>query len=218
MKKFLLIFVIATLVCASSAAADLQIGVMQNVINTSFLFDMETKYFGFETALGMPLVPVVVSGVEAIFKGNQSEPAPESGLIARGEGDDASEEPKKSSGFSIPAGAMANVYWRIGIGKKFSVRLGVQADLIGIFGADYVWLSTMIGPSLGFNFKFTDTFSMNFTSAIPFAVFSEEVAKYTVFLYSSDQENVVGNIFMAIFGSIGTIGCQLARLSCKWSI
>lgn len=219
MKKLIVILALTAIVCVSAFAADIQIGVAQNVLNTSFLLDVEGSHFGFETSLGLPVVPLAISGIEAIF---QKDSAPEdsstdSGFVARGEGDEEGEGEKKS-GFIVPAGAMANVYWRIGMGKKFSMRLGIQGDIVGLFGPDYIWTMAFVGPSLGFNFKFNDSFAMNFTSAVPFAVFLPDAADKYVSFYYSNEENVVGAIVLAIYGGIGAIGCQLARLSFKWSI
>ena len=213
MKRILVLLIAAFVICAGLSAADLQIGVMQNVINTSFLFDAEMEHFGIETAVGLPVVPLAFSGIEALFKGNTDS---ESSAIARGEGD---EEETKDTGFTVPAGAMANIYFKVVRGNKFSLRLGIQGDIIGLYGPDFIWTTGFMGPSLGFNFKFNDNFAMNFTSAVPFAMFiPESVSRYTYFFYSSDDENVVGNIFLAIYGSIGAIGCQLARLSFKWTV
>ena len=213
MKRILVLLIAAFVICAGLSAADLQIGVMQNVINTSFLFDAEMEHFGIETAVGLPVVPLAFSGIEALFKGNSDS---ESSAIARGEGD---EEETKDTGFTVPAGVMANIYFKVVRGNKFSLRLGIQGDIIGLYGPDFIWTTGFMGPSLGFNFKFNDNFAMNFTSAVPFAMFiPESVSRYTYFFYSSDDENVVGNIFLAIYGSIGAIGCQLARLSFKWTV
>ncbi|MBO4394085.1 MAG: hypothetical protein J5800_07050 [Spirochaetales bacterium] len=215
MKKAIVLLIAALVICAGISAADIQIGVMQNLINTSFLFDTEMDHFGVETAVGLPVVPLTISGIEALFKGNGDDSS-ESSAIARGEGD---EEESDDMGFVVPAGAMANIYFKVYRGSKFSFRLGLQGDIIGLFGPDYIWTMAFTGPSLGFNFKFNDSFAMNFTSAIPFAMFlPESIAKYTYFYYTSSDENVLGNIFLAIYGSIGAIGCQLARLSFKWTV
>ena len=214
MKKMIVLLITALVICAGISAADIQIGVMQNVINTSFLLDAEMNRFGVETAVGLPVLPLAYSGLEALFNGN-SDDNTESSAIARGEGD---EEESKSSGFSFPAGFMANVYLKFGKGK-FSFRLGLQGDVIGLYGPDFVWTAGFLGVASGFNYKFNDSFAMNFTSALPFAVFlPESVAKYTYFIYSSDTENALGNIFLAIYGSVGAVGCQLARLSFKWTV
>ena len=214
MKKIIVLMVLALVVLAGAFSADIQIGVMQNLINTSFLFDAEMDRFGFEAAVGAPVVPLAISGIEALFKG-KDDGNTESGVVARGEGDE--EEPKKT-GFTVPAGVMANIYFKVVRGSKFSLRLGLQGDVIGLYGPDFIWTTGFVGPSLGFNFKFNDSFAMNFTSAVPFAVFLPEVAsKYTYFFYSSD-DNAVGNIFLAIYGSAGAVGCQLARLSFKWTV
>ena len=212
MKKIVVLLITALVICAGISAADIQIGVMQNLINTSILLDAEMNHFGFETAVGLPVVPLTISGIEALFKGNGDDSS-ESSAIARGEGD---EEESKDSGFVVPAGAMANVYLKVINGEKFSLRLGLQGDIIGLFGPDFVWTMAFTGPSLGFNYKFNDSFAMNFTSAVPFAMFlPESISKYTYYYYTSDTDNVVGSIFLAIYGSIGAVGCQLARLSFK---
>lgn len=215
MKKIVVLLIAAFVICASLSAADIQIGVMQNLINTSILLDAEMDHFGFETSVGLPVVPLTISGIEALFKGNGDDSS-ESSAIARGEGD---EEESKDSGFVVPAGAMANVYFKVINGEKFSLRLGLQGDIIGLFGPDFVWTMAFTGPSLGFNYKFNDSFAMNFTSAVPFAMFlPESISKYTYYYYTSDTDNVVGSIFLAIYGSIGAVGCQLARLSFKWTV
>lgn len=215
MKKIVVLLITALVICAGISASDIQIGVMQNLINTSILLDAEMNHFGFETAVGLPVVPLTISGIEALFKGNGDDSS-ESSAIARGEGD---EEESKDSGFVVPAGAMANVYFKVINGEKFSLRLGLQGDIIGLFGPDFVWTMAFTGPSLGFNYKFNDSFAMNFTSAVPFAMFlPESISKYTYYYYTSDTDNVVGSIFLAIYGSIGAVGCQLARLSFKWSV
>ena len=215
MKKIVVLLITALVICAGISASDIQIGVMQNLINTSILLDAEMNHFGFETAVGLPVVPLTISGIEALFKGNGDDSS-ESSAIARGEGD---EEESKDSGFVVPAGAMANVYFKVINGEKFSLRLGLQGDVIGLYGPDFIWTMGFTGPSLGFNYKFNDSFAMNFTSAVPFAMFlPESISKYTYFFYTSDTDNVVGSIFLAIYGSIGAVGCQLARLSFKWSV
>ena len=215
MKKIVVLLITALVICAGISAADIQIGVMQNLINTSVLLDAEMNHFGFETAVGLPVVPLTISGIEALFKGNGDDSS-ESSAIARGEGD---EEESKDSGFVVPAGAMANVYFKVINGEKFSLRLGLQGDVIGLYGPDFIWTMGFTGPSLGFNYKFNDSFAMNFTSAVPFAMFlPESISKYTYFFYTSDTDNVVGSIFLAIYGSIGAVGCQLARLSFKWTV
>ena len=216
MKKTVVLLITALVICAGAFAADLQIGVMQNAINTSFLFDAEFNHFGVETSVGLPVVPLAISGIEALFKGN-GDGNSESSAMARGEGDEEGEP--RSAGFTVPAGFMANVYFKAIKGEKFSLRLGIQGDVIGLYGTDYVWTAGFVGPSLGINFKFNDSFAMNFTSAFPFAIYiPESASKYTYFIYASDDENVIGNIFLAIYGSIGAVGCQLARLSFKWTV
>ena len=119
MKKIVVLLITALVICAGISASDIQIGVMQNLINTSILLDAEMDHFGFETSVGLPVVPLTISGIEALFKGNGDEDS-ESSAIARGEGD---EEESDNMGFVVPAGAMANIYFKVYSGSKFSKGL-----------------------------------------------------------------------------------------------
>ena len=221
MKRFIIILAIAAIACTSLFAADIQLGVMQNLVNTSFLVDAEFERFGAETSVGIPVVTAAISGIEALFKGNSDS----SEAIARDTSSEETEESSKSGGFSILGGAMANVYWKAIAGEKFSLRLGIQGDMLGLFGTEGSRVFLTYGPSIGFNYKFNDRFSMNFTSAIPAALilspFGEDVSKYGAFIFSNvtpEGEEAIGEIFLALFGAIGGIGDQLARLSFKWSV
>ncbi|MBR2282740.1 MAG: hypothetical protein IJ863_08980 [Spirochaetales bacterium] len=220
MKRFIIILAIAAIACTSAFAADIQLGVMQNLVNTSFLVDAEFDRFGVEGSVGMPVVTAAISGIEALIKGGSDS----QDAISR---DSSSEDPEesKSGGFSILGGAMANVYWKAYAGQKFSLRLGLQADMLGLFGTEGSRVFITYGPSIGFNYKFNERFSMNFTSAIPAALllspFGEDVSKYGAFIYSDvsvEGEQAIGEIFLALFGTIGGVGDQLARLSFKWSV
>lgn len=221
MKRFIIILAIAAIACTSLFAADIQLGVMQNLVNTSFLVDAEFERFGAETSVGIPVVTAAISGIEALFKGNSDS----SEAIARDTSSEETEESSKSGGFSILGGAMANVYWKAIAGEKFSLRLGIQGDMLGLFGTEGSRVFLTYGPSIGFNYKFNDRFSMNFTSAVPAALilspFGEDVSKYGAFIFSNvtpEGEEAIGEIFLALFGAIGGIGDQLARLSFKWSV
>ena len=221
MKRFIIILAIAAIACTSLFAADIQLGVVQNLVNTSFLVDAEFERFGAETSVGIPVVTAAISGIEAMFKGNSDS----SEAIARDTSSEETEESSKSGGFSILGGAMANVYWKAYAGQKFSLRIGLQADMLGLFGTEGSRVFLTYGPSIGFNYKFNDRFSMNFTSAIPAALilspFGEDVSKYGAFIFSNvtpEGEEAIGEIFLALFGAIGGIGDQLARLSFKWSV
>lgn len=121
---------------------------------------------------------------------------------------------------------MANVYWKAYAGQKFSLRIGLQTDMLGLFGTEGSRVFLTYGPSIGFNYKLNDRFSMNLTSAVPAALilspFGEDVSKYGAFIFSNvtpEGEEAIGEVFLALFGAIiGGIGDQLARLSFKWSV
>ena len=153
MKRFIIILAIAAIACTSAFAADIQLGVMQNLVNTSFLVDAEFDRFGVEGSVGMPVVTAAISGIEALIKGGSDS----QDAISRDSSSEGSEE-SKSGGFSILGGAMANVYWKAYAGQKFSLRLGLQADMLGLFGTEGSRVFLTYGPSIGFNYKFQKVF------------------------------------------------------------
>ncbi len=211
MKRFIVILVIVAIVCTSAFAADVRMGVMQNLVNTSLVVDAEFDKFGVEGAVGLPVVYFVVGGVGAI--------------INNASGESSSSSSSGSGGFSMLGGVMANVYWKAYDGEKFDFRLGLQGDALGLVGTEGSRIFFTYGPSLGFDFKFNDKFSMNFTSAIPAAFFlqpfGDEVSKYGAYYYNdvnTEGWGVLGEVVLAIFGGIGGVGDQLARLSFKWSV
>ena len=223
MKKFVIIMLIAVVASSAIFAADIQVGVMQNLVNTSVLLDAEFEHFGVETAVGFPFVWYAGSVIDALaHSGSDSQTG--SGAVARGE----SEETEESGGssFALVTGAMANVYWKVFTGNRFGFRLGIQTDAIGLFASDATRIMGSFGASFGFNFKFTDTFSMNFTATPPFgwllSPLGEAVTQYTVFYYNNaNADNLgeaLGEVFLAILQAIGVYGNQLARLSFKWSV
>ena len=219
MKKFVIIMLIAVVAVTSVFAADLQIGVMQNLVNTSVIMDTEFEHFGVETAVGFPLIWYAGSAIGAL--GNSGKDNTDSSAVARG--DSSESESESNSSFAIPLGGTVNIYWKVINGKKFSLRLGIQADVVGLFGPQYVWATGHYGPSLGFNYKFTDSFSMNLTGAVPLALITGnfgdgQASNYTYFFYTSDPDDVASNIIFGIFGTIGAVCNQFARLSLKWEI
>ncbi len=54
MKRVVIVAMIAFIACAAVSAGDMQIGVAQNLLNTSFLFDAEFEYAGVEASVGLP--------------------------------------------------------------------------------------------------------------------------------------------------------------------
>jgi len=219
MKRFIVILIIAAMACTTAfAASDIQLGFMQNLVNTSFLVDAEFDRFGVEGSVGIPVVYTVIGGIGALVNSVSSDSGESS---ESGESSDSS----SSGGFAVLGGAMANVYWKAVAGEKFSLRLGLQGDMIGLIGTEGSRIFFTYGPSIGFNYKFNENFGMNFTSAIPAALFlapfGEDVVKYGAYYYDDvDVEGwgVLGEVVLAIFGIVGGVGDELARLSFKWSI
>ncbi len=203
MKRVMILAMIAVIACAALYAADLQMGVALNASNTSFLFDAEFEHAGVETSVGLPVLSGAVAAINACVNENESS---EDG----------------SSGFAAPLGVMANVYLKPIRGERLSMRLGLQADVLGIFGPDYVWVTGYSGLSLGLNFKFNDRFSMNLTGCVPLVIMlnpvSEDVAGYTMVFYASGSGNAMSDALMDVYGGLATIASHVARVSCKWSI
>ncbi len=218
MKRLTVILVMVALVCTTAFAADIQLGVMQNLVNTSFLVDVESDKFGFESAVGLPIVTGMVGGIKALIDKASEEP---------GEPTEPTEPTQSSgpSGFNIIAGAMANTYWKAFESNKVSLRLGLQVDALGLVGTDGSRVFVSYGPSVGFNYRFNEDFGMNFTSTIPASLllspFGDEVSKYGAYYYNDvDTEgwDALGEVFLALLGVMGGVGDQLARLSFKWTV
>ncbi len=206
MKRVMILAMIAIIASAAVSAGDMQIGVAQNLLNTSFLFDAEFEYGGVEASVGLPVVPGAITAINAFVNNSEAEET----------------EEESPSSFAAPLGAMANVYFKVMRGEKFSMRLGLQADVLGIFGPDFVWVSGYSGVSLGVNFRFNERFSMNFTGCVPLVILlnpiSEDVAEYSMVFYTSGTGSTIGDVLLGIYGGLGTIASHMARISCKWSI
>ncbi len=204
--KRVIVVLLLILVCSVAFTADMKIGVLQNVLNTSFLLDTEFKHFGVEAAVGLP----VVFGVADILQ------------LDNGEGNEDSSSEAEASTFAVPAGIMVNAYAKVIDKEKFSLRLGLQADLVGLFSYNYLWCMCFTGASVGLDFRFTDSFGMNLTSAMPLAMLFSPIdvlAEKTFFSYISDEDtHPWGADFMAFAGSLGSLMNQLVRLSFKWKI
>jgi len=205
MKKIIIILIIAVVACASVFAADIQLGVMQNLLTTNLLVDAEFDNFGVEGALGSNPIVLVGNGIEAVTS------------LSTGAED--------TSYLNI-FGGMANAYWKAYKGNKFSLRLGVQTDVIGFFAGNGTKVFGTYGPSMGFNFKFSEKFGMNFTGTVPAAailsLFGEDAAQYGIYyLYDVDIDSVeegVGEFFLTLFEVVGAAADEIARISFKWSI
>ena len=116
---------------------------------------------------------------------------------------------------------MANVYYKVYSGDVFGFRLGLQADVLGLFDSNATRIIGMYGISNGFDFKFTDSFSMNFTATVPFALllypFGDAVTQYTAFYYNDAKADnfggALGEVFLAILQVI-----KAKSLSSIWRI
>lgn len=201
MKKLTVVLIIIAVACASVFAGNLSIGVSQNYMHTNVIADFEGDHFGVEGAAGIPLVSGVVGLVNSISKGED---------ISFGD----------ALGLLLLPDATVNGYWKAVDGKVFGLRLGIQGDLVTMINHEDKYFSTvgLLGLSLGLNFKFGERFSANLTGTLPFAIplnwISEDIAKYSIFYYSSNPEKSGWDILMILPLAIN----QFARLSFKWSI
>lgn len=211
MKKFVIIMLIAVVAVTSVFAADFSIGIMQNVVNINILLDTEFDQFGIEGALGTPALWYAIAGIDALTKGSA---------------DSGSESESSNSGFAIISGAMANVYYKVYTGERFGFRFGMQVDVLGLFDSESTRIMGSYGPSFGFNFKFSNNTSLNFTTAIPafFLLYciNKDLAQYGAFYYNNSNVDsfgeALGEVFLAILQVGGTAFNQVARLSFKWEI
>ncbi len=223
MKKLIVLMILIAVACTSVFAADVQLGVMQNLVNTSFLVDTEFDHFGFEAAVGVPVVYMVAGGVGAIV-----DAASDKAEATATESESESESESKNTGnWSIVTGAMLNLYWKAYEGEKFSFRLGIQGDALGFFGNKGYNFFFTYGPSLGFNYKFNDRFAMNFTGTVPAALIlspfgndlSSNYGSYVATnIKAEDAVEAFGMGVLALFQGIGLFGSEVARVSFKWSV
>ena len=206
MKRVMILAMIVIISSAAVSAGDVQVGVMQNLLNTGLLFDAESKYAGVEASLGFPVVSGAVTAIEACVNNSDAEET--------GEG--------RSSSFAAPLGVMANVYFKVIRAERFNMRLGLQADVLGIFGPDFIWVTGYSGVSLGADFRLNARFSMNFTTCVPLVVIlnpiSEDVGEHTMVFYTSGKGSTMGDVLLGIYGGPKAVAGHMARISFKWSI
>lgn len=203
MKKVIIFVLIALLAGASVFAMDFHLGVMQNFMDTSVIADMEFNHFGVEGSLGVPLIWGTGALIEAISEGEEVDPGEGASMI-------------------LMPGAMVNGYWKAIDGKHFGLRLGIQADVIGLFTENLRSVIGLWGTSIGFNFKFNDKFSMNLTgtipAALPLSLISEDAASLGFVGYVEGGEDI-GDFFAVLFGQLlPGVMSEFARLSFKWKI
>lgn len=204
MKKAIVLILVLAVACTSVFAADISLGVMQNFLDTSFIADFEFDHFGVEGSVGIPLIWGTASLVDAITKGED---------IGIGEGLE----------MVLLPGVMVNGYWKAFDGQVMDLRLGIQADVIGLFTNNLTSVIGLWGTSVGLDFKFNDRFSANLTGTLPAAswlqFFGEDAAKFGGFAYVSGGNNDIGDVFVIIFGQLlpGAMS-EIARISLKWKV
>ena len=203
MKKVIIFVLIALVAGASVFAMDFHLGVMQNFLDTSVIADLEFNHFGVEGSLGTPIILGVSSLIDAVSSGEDVEAGDGISML-------------------LMPGVMVNGYWKVIDAKHFGLRLGLQADVIGLFTDNLRSVIGLWGPSVGFNFKFNDKFSMNLTgtipAALPLSLISEDAANFGAFGYVEGGEDL-GDFFAVFFGQLlpGVLS-EFARLSFKWKI
>lgn len=207
MKKALIFFIIAVFAGSSVFAMDLSLGVMQNFLNTSIIADLEFNHFGFEESFGFPLIWGGASLINAISDGKDVD----IGDIGA---------------MSLLPGFMVNGYWKAINTKHFSLRLGLQADVIGISDGDISTVLGLWGASIGLNFKLSERFSANITGTIPaefpLSYISDDAEKFGYFISDVYGLDSVDNIFATLAGIFAQhadgIISESARVSFKWNI
>ena len=201
MKKLVIIMLIAVLAGSAVFAADFSIGVLQNYLHTMVVADFGGDHFGVEGGVGIPLVSGIVGTIDYIKRGGIDP-------------DTGEKEPYNPAElFLLPAGVV-NGYFKIVNTEHFEWRLGLQADAISLMDHDHFTFIAIAGVSTGFEVKFNSGFSVNLSGALPIAAFlPEEVAKYTIYYYSTKTEDN-WDFLMILPLCIN----QFARLSLKWSI
>ena len=201
MKKLVIIMLIAVLAGSAVFAADFSIGVLQNYLHTMVVADFGGDHFGVEGGVGIPLISGIVGTIDYIKRGGIDP-------------DTGEKEPYNPAElFLLPAGVV-NGYFKIVNTEHFEWRLGLQADAISLMDHDHFTFIAIAGVSTGFEVKFNSGFSVNLSGALPIAAFlPEEVAKYTIYYYSTKTEDN-WDFLMILPLCIN----QFARLSLKWSI
>ena len=204
MKKALVILIVILVACASVSAADISMGVMQNFMDTSFIVDAQFGRFGVEGAVGIPLVWGVSGIIDSASKGKD---------VSIGD----------AAAMLLLPGAMVNGYWKAIDGRVMDLRLGLQADMIGMVTDSIKSVIGLWGISAGLEFKFGERFSANLTgtlpAALPLSLFGDEAAQFGAFYYSWGESNDWTDIFAIIFGQLlpGALS-EIARVSFKWTV
>ena len=201
MKKFVIIMLIAVVAVTSVFAADFSIGIMQNYLHTMIIGDLDGDHFGVEGAVGIPLVSGIAGTIDYIKRGGIN---PDTG---------EKEEYNIVGLFLLPAGVV-NGYAKVVNTKHFEWRLGLQCDAISLIYEDHFSFVALAGIGTGLEFKFNNGFSVNLSGAFPLAaLLPEEAAKYTLFYYTTKEEDN-----WDFFAIIPLVVNQFARLSLKWEI
>ncbi len=204
MKKAIVIIIVILVACMSLSAADISMGVMQNFLDTSFIVDAEFDHFGVEGAVGIPLIWGASGLISNISEGKEVKPGDAIAML-------------------LLPGAMVNGYWKVIDGKVFGLRLGLQADVLGLFSENLKSIVGLWGLSLGLNFKFNERFSANLTgtlpAALPLSLLGDGAANFGAFYYQWGESNDWTDILVVIFGQLlPAAASEIARLSFKWTV
>jgi len=198
MKKFIIILVLSAVVLTSAFSAGTSLGVSVNYLNTSVIVDTESDRFGFEGAVGFPVISAILGTLDAVSNG----------------------EDFKFVRFLLP-GAMVNPYFKAVNGNRFQLRLGLQTDVLVFVDKDVISVAGLLGTSIAANYKFSDKFGMNLSLGIPLglplSLISNDAASWTLF-YISSREIDKSDIAKILFGGLGCAMNQFVRLSFKWAL
>lgn len=204
MKKAVVIIIVVLVACMSVSAADISMGVMQNFMDTSFIVDAQFGRFGVEGAVGIPLVWGTAGIIDSVSKGQQ---------VTIGD----------AAAMLLLPGAMVNGYWKALDGRVIDLRIGIQADVIGLISDNLKSIVGLWGISAGLDFKFGERFSANITgtlpAALPLSLISDDAAKFGAFYYTWGSNNDPADILVIIFGQLlpGALS-EIARVSFKWTV
>lgn len=204
MKRITIILIVAVLAVSSVFAGGLSIGIMQNYLHTGVIADLDLGRFGVEGSVGIPLI----SGAFELIDYYTGDKVDDEGQPI--------DPPNPAEALLLP-GIMANAYWKAVDSKVFDLRLGIQADAIGLSENDDFTLVGLWGLSLGLDFQFGDNFGVNLTATAPAALIASalgaEDGSFTAFYYTTKEESD-WDILLILPACIN----QFARLSFKWSL
>ena len=201
MKKLVIVLLIVVVGCSAVFAADLSLGFAQNFMDTYFIADYQGDHFGVEGGIGIPLIYGTASLIGDMADGKDVSILDGIGMVC------------------LPA-AMVNGYWKAVDGRVFDLRLGLQGDVFSIITPDMTSVFALWGPSIGFDFTFSDEFSINLTGTLPAALPLNAIGAgdYGAFIFTKDVDEI-GEGLAIFFGQLlPGILSEFARLSFKWKV